>query len=55
MGKPYKQEVTMQYTTVMYYDEDGNVVAEERQNDDHSWEASPRLHVTEGELEDYYA
>lgn len=52
MGEPYKEAVTRQYTEYVYYDADGNAVGWERMEDDHAYDAGPRIPITDEELEE---
>ena len=53
MDVPYKVEVTMQYTEVVYYDAHGNEVARDELRDARSYDASSKIPLTEEEIEDW--
>lgn len=41
------------YTEIVYYNDDGNEVARERQHDDHLWDDNGPEELTDTEREDY--
>jgi hypothetical protein len=49
----YKKIETLQYTEVVYYNNDGNEVARERNYDDTLWDESGPHDLTDQEREDY--
>ena len=49
----HKIIVTMQYTEVVYYDDDGNEVGRETMSDDHCYDSSPPEELTDEEREDW--
>ena len=44
---------TRQYTEVVYYDDNGDEVARDHQNDDHLYDDAPPVELTEEEREDW--
>lgn len=49
----HKQVHIMQYSEIVYYDDDGNEVARDRQHDDHTYDVGPEEELTEQEREDW--
>lgn len=49
----HKTRHTMQYTEVVYYDDDGNEVARERLHDDHTYDEGSPEELTDEEREDW--
>ena len=47
-----KQRTTMQYSEIVYF-KDGEEIARERMNDDHSYDAEGKEPMTEDEIEDW--
>lgn len=52
MSEFTKRRVTMQYTEVQYF-EDGDLIATDWINDDHSYDSSPVEPMTADEIEDW--
>lgn len=48
----HREVLTMQYTEHVYYDDEGNEVARERQHDDHSYDSYTQS-ITDEELEEH--
>lgn len=51
--KAHKIENTMQYTEVVYYDDDGNEVARDRLYDDGLYDSSRPVELSEEERKEY--
>ena len=51
--KAYKVIETRAYTEVIYYDDNGDEVARETLNDDHSYDAGPPEELTDDERMDW--
>lgn len=51
--KAHKIEHTMQYTEVTYVDDDGNEIDRVRVHDDHTYDSSEPVELTEDEREEW--
>lgn len=54
MTAPYKVIETRQYTEVVIYDAAGTEVARERQFDNHLYDSTDRVPLTDDEIEDHF-
>lgn len=52
--KPYKIEAQIMYTETTFYDGAGNEIASERMFDDHLWDDSGPLPLTQDDMENYF-